>query len=89
MGHLCFYFKETKSLKCDFSTSVLRGKPSGMPEKSLFLCACFTGGLVDCEPSIGKIMVRKPTRAVGEHATGLLTGGGRFSLTAVSFSKLE
>ncbi|HLC89069.1 MAG TPA: hypothetical protein VJG49_03455, partial [Candidatus Nanoarchaeia archaeon] len=41
----------------------------------------FTGGLVDCQPSIGKIMVRKPTRAVGEHATGLLTGGGRFSLT--------
>jgi len=37
----------------------------------------FTGGLVDCQPSIGKIMVRKPT------TTGLLTGGGRFSLTVL------
>jgi len=38
----------------------------------------FTGGLVDCQP-FGKIMVRKPT------TTGLLTGGGRFSLTAQNF----
>ena len=42
------YKTHFSGIKYDFSTSVLRGKASGMPEKSLFLCACFTGGLADC-----------------------------------------
>ena len=41
----------------------------------------FTRGLEAIWILLGKSRVRKPTRAVGEHATGLLTSGGRFSLT--------
>ncbi|MBI2151154.1 hypothetical protein HYU21_00305 [Candidatus Woesearchaeota archaeon] len=47
----------------------------------IFPSVYFTGGLAYSQLSVGKIMVRKQTGALGEHATGLLTGGGRFSLT--------